>query len=81
MRKFSPYGRHIKPEVRVTINLVPEQYFGCEGKRKYKSKKNAELALRRIKKTGILVENANIYECEFCQHYHLGHKRKEHPHV
>jgi hypothetical protein len=80
-RKIVPFGRHIKPEVKIdAIHFVrseySDKYFICERKNKYKTMKNAEMALKRIKKTGIIVENASIYKCEFCKKFHLGHKKK-----
>lgn len=83
MRKMVPFGRHIKPEVDVqpVMALMRQesafsQYHSCERKKKFKSQKTAMMELKKIKKTGKLVENAEIYKCQFCDKFHLGHKMR-----
>lgn len=81
MRKMVPFGRHIKPEVSIqpVVALLrhnePTRYGSCERKKKFKSEKTARMELRKIKKTGKLVENAEIYKCSFCIVFHLGHRK------
>lgn len=83
MRKRIAYGRGIVPEVHLDpIHFrdkvdMSSRYWGCERKRKYKTERTALADLRRIKKTGKLVENAHAYRCQYCSTWHLGHKLKD----
>ena len=55
-------------------SLTP--WFMCESKIRHGSKKCAENALRKIRKTGMIVSpDAHAYKCPFCQGWHLGHTR------
>ncbi|MBY0448037.1 MAG: hypothetical protein K2P95_05045 [Hyphomonadaceae bacterium] len=83
MRKRVPFGRGIVPEVKIDPVLIREpdlsRYYSCERKRKFKTERNAMADLRRIKKTGLLVENAVVYKCEHCGNWHQGHRVKTPP--
>lgn len=53
-------------------------YKMCECKIRYKKIKNAENALRSLKKTGkIIPSNFLPYSCIYCGGYHLGHHKND----
>lgn len=53
------------------------KFNSCLRKVQYTSKIKAMNVLRRIKKSGRIVENAHAYHCQHCNKYHLGHIVKE----
>lgn len=60
------------------MNSEDKKYLkGCDGKRKFRTKKNAQDELKKIRKTGVIVQNANVYHCQYCNGWHTGHNRKE----
>lgn len=51
--------------------------FKCDRKRPFNTVKSAVNFLKHAKKKGVIVsDNLDIYECEFCGKYHLGHSKK-----
>lgn len=51
-------------------------YIKCETKVRYKKLNSAMEALKSIRKSGRLTsQNFVAYECEFCNGFHLGHKK------
>lgn len=53
---------------------VAHPYWSCKRKIRYKSQVNAEKEIRRIRKTGMIVDNAYVYPCPYCEGWHLAHK-------
>lgn len=55
------------------------RWNSCERKRRYKSQKSADRAIRSIKKRGAIFVNdrPKIYECPHCGGFHIAHKRKK----
>lgn len=53
---------------------TPHPYWSCKRKRRYTSQVSAEKEIRRIRKTGKVVDNAHVYPCSFCHGWHLAHK-------
>ncbi len=52
--------------------------FHCGRKRPFNSIKSAANFLKHAKKRGVIVSDSlEIYECQFCEKYHLGHKKGE----
>ena len=52
--------------------------FKCDRKREFNTIKSATNFLKHAKKAGVIIsETLQIYECEFCGKYHLGHSKKE----
>lgn len=56
------------------ITRVAHPYWSCERKRRYKSQENAEKEIRRIRKSGRIVDGVNVYPCLYCDGWHLAHK-------
>lgn len=48
----------------------------CLHKQKFKSLRAAERRVRAMAKNGVMISRKNIYRCDFCQHWHLGHSIK-----
>ena len=58
------------------LNQAVYQSFKCERKRPFNTIKSAVNFLKHAKKSGVIISaTLQIYECEFCGHYHLGHKK------
>ena len=51
------------------------KWHHCERKRKFTRIKNAENAIKKTRKKGIIVDGLNIYKCKYCEKYHIGHKK------
>ncbi|KKN10915.1 hypothetical protein LCGC14_1031950 [marine sediment metagenome] len=49
----------------------------CERKKGYNHIKNAKNIIKIMKKSGMIINNCNIYKCKYCHKYHIGHKKKE----
>ena len=61
-------------EQSTKITRVAHPYWSCERKRRYKSQENAEKEIRRIRKSGRIVDGVNVYPCLYCGGWHLAHK-------
>lgn len=48
----------------------------CANKQKFKTRENALKRVREIAKRGRIISEKNIYLCDFCGRYHLGHSWK-----
>lgn len=55
-----------------------EQVFeqSCAKKQRFKSRQAAARRVRDIARTGRIITESNIYHCDFCNGWHLGHSHK-----
>jgi hypothetical protein len=59
--------------------LIKEVFesYACGRKRPFNKIKSAVNFLKHAKKQGVIISDTlEIYECEFCGKYHLGHDKK-----
>jgi hypothetical protein len=53
------------------VKAVDRWKHGCEGKARFRNRLIARLAVRAMPKR--LMRNLELYRCEFCGSWHLGH--------
>ena len=62
----------------ITHNIVPDnrafiKWNSCQRKRTYTKISSANKVLKRMNKKET---NIHVYECLFCNSYHIGHKKE-----
>lgn len=55
---------------------MDKEWHACTRKKKYNTTLQAEKAVKRLRKKGLIIDGHNIYKCQYCDDYHLGHKRR-----
>lgn len=64
-------------EIKISPQIGTGRFNSCRRKIRFRTYKSAQNYLNKnIKKKGIIVQNANIYHCNFCRGFHLGHAKE-----
>lgn len=74
---WPPRGvKRLRFDSTVVPRISPYQrYRGCERKKAFDTEEAAARALEHLVQNGkAVMDEMNVYHCEFCSKYHVGHR-------